>query len=140
MRCRERGRPTLCELLENRPAECRAFQWIGSGSQLVDEGKRRRRRRCQDLREIPKMCTEGGKTRFDRLLVADVGEVVVEDREFRPATARRRNSRLSHRGEEAHCFEQDCFAARVWTRYDERALGRVELKIECHDFNTPREQ
>ena len=86
------------------------------------------------------MRAECRQARFDRLLVADVGEIVVEDGKPRAATGRRRNSGLAHGGQQADGLEQNRFAAGVRPRHDERALGRTHLEIEWYHLQTACEE
>ena len=53
---------------------------IGARSQLVDQHERVVRRQAQNLGEVLQVRAERRQARFDRLLVADVGERVVEHR------------------------------------------------------------
>src|SRR3954470_8197677 len=86
------------------------------------------------------MRAERGEARLDGLFVADVREVVVEEREARAAGAGGRDSSFGHRGQQTHRFEKDGLAARVWTGDDERALVGRHLQIEGYDVDTTREQ
>ena len=125
MRRRDGERAARRERLENRAAERRALGGIGAGSQLVDEHEATRAvAPREDLAEVPQVRAEGGEARLDRLLVADVGEAVVEDAGSRLsaptgagmpacAIAERRPTRL----------EQHGLAAGVRAGEQERALA-----------------
>ena len=66
----------------------------------------------------------------DRLLVADVGQDLVEDRERR-LVRRRPKAALVQHGGEAECLQRDGLPARVRAADDERAQ-RAELEIDRH--------
>ena len=70
-------------VFQDRACQRRPFFRIGPRPQLVDQDERFRRRRPQDpdnIRHMPGKCRE---RLFDRLLVADIGENVLENRKRR---------------------------------------------------------
>src|SRR5215831_15311396 len=101
MRCRDRHRAALGELLENCPAERGALYWIRAGSELVDDDERVCSRATQDLGEVFQMCAERRQACLNRLLVSDVSECIVEDRNAAFRTDGRGDARLRQRRDEA---------------------------------------
>ena len=65
-----------------------------------------------------------GEILFDGLVIADVGEDCVEDREF-GAVGGDWEAGLGHEGEQAQGFESDGFAACVGAGDDQLAVGAV---------------
>src|SRR5215468_9385254 len=77
---------------------------------------------------------EARETRFDRLLVADVGEDAAEDADAAALACRNQQARLRHQHEQADGLERDRFAARVGPRdYDPAQAGR-DTHVDRHDL------
>src|ERR1019366_9676972 len=79
----DRGGSASCERLDDGAAERRALDGIGAGAEFVDQHQRLRRGVAHDLREVAEVRAERGERRLDALLVADVGEEAVEERDLR---------------------------------------------------------
>ena len=73
--------PIAVELVEDRPAQRGAFGGVGAGPHLVEQDQRALGRLAQDLADPPDVRREGRERLLQALLVADVGQHVVEDRE-----------------------------------------------------------
>src|SRR5439155_24291438 len=104
VRGRDRKRSARRQRLKNGSAQCRSFDWICAGPELVDENERVFSRRAEHLREILDVRAEGRQARKDRLLVADVGVDVVDDGDPGSGIYRRWNPRLYQGGEKPQRF------------------------------------
>ena len=69
------------EVVEERLGERRALGRVGAGAELVEQDERARPRRLDDPDDRAQMARERREALGDRLLVADVGEDVAEDRQ-----------------------------------------------------------
>ena len=78
------------------------------------------------------MCGKGGEILFDRLVVADVTEHAVEDRQFGTVGGHGQPG-LRHQGEQANGFQRDGFAARIWAGDDELAAFAFEFDGDRDD-------
>ena len=76
------------ELVEDRAAERGPFGGVGPGPQLVEQDERALGRLREDLGDAADVRGEGRERLLQALLVADVGEHGVEDRELRPLVRR----------------------------------------------------
>jgi hypothetical protein len=66
-----------------------ALRGVGAAADLVDQHQRARVGASSDLAQVLQVRGEGGEARLDRLLVADVGEDVAEQRQPRARPDRR---------------------------------------------------
>ena len=105
--------PMLCELVEDRPAQRGPFGRVGARAQLVEQDERLRGRPGQDLADPPDVRREGRERLLEALLVADVGEDVVEDGELRALGGRDVQAGLGHDREQADGLQGDRLAAGV---------------------------
>jgi hypothetical protein len=94
----------------------------------------------ENLGEILQMRAERRQARLDRLLVSDIGERVVEDRDAALRTDRRRDSGLRQRRQQTDRLEQDGLAACVRPGHEERSLVRIHRQIERNDISTLRDE
>ena len=72
------------KVLSDGDGQSGAFFGVGRGAQLIEQHERVGGRGPGDEIDVRDVGGKGGKILFDRLVVADVGEDGVEDREFRP--------------------------------------------------------
>jgi hypothetical protein len=131
---------TRGQFLEDRASEGCAFAWIGTCAELVHQHQGISRGALEDLSKISQVRTEGRETRLDRLLVADVGEDVVEQCDTTLRTHGCRNAGLRQSGDEAECLEKHGLAPGVRAGDEESALLAAELEVERDDAVPPREQ
>ncbi len=88
-----------------------------------------------------RMRAERRETGLDRLLVADVGEAIIEERDAALVAHGGGDPRLGHRGEQAERLEQHRLAAGVRAGEEQRALARVHREVERdHGAGTRGEQ
>ena len=69
------------EVVEQRLGQGRALGRVGAGAELVEQDQRARPGRLDDPDDRAQVAREGRQRLGDRLLVADVGEDVAEDRQ-----------------------------------------------------------
>src|SRR5690606_11909512 len=103
------------EVDQDRPRQRAALRRVRPAPDLVDPDQRVLVRLLPDLPQVLQVRRERRQTRLDRLLVADVGEDVPEDREPAPLPDRRDDPRLRHRADQADRLEEHRLAARVGT-------------------------
>lgn len=80
----------------------------------------------------------GGKGRevlFDRLIVTDIGEDRVKNRQC-SAVCRNWNARLGHQCQQAQSFERDGFAAGVRPSDDQFVIRALEFDTDGNDAAT----
>ena len=124
---RHDGEPRLAdEPAEERLRQRGPFDGIGAGGDLVEEDERALGRRVEDRNEVPDVSGERGEAHLDRLLVADVGQHVVEDGQL-GVLGRRAQAALVHRGE-PEGLERDGLTARVGAAdHDCPQVARLEV-------------
>ena len=77
---RKEDRAAAAEVIDDRHAERAAFDRVGAGADFVEQDERRQRQPAVHRRDVGDVRREGAEARFDRLLVADVGEQRAEHR------------------------------------------------------------
>ena len=82
MRGGERERSRRAEMIDQRHAERAAFFGIGGGSDLVEQHERIRRDIERHLAQTRNMRREGAEVLLDRLVIADIGQHLFEDRKL----------------------------------------------------------
>ena len=120
------------ELVEDRPAQGRAVGRVGAGPQLVQQHQRFPGRLAQDLADPPHVGRERRKRLFQALLIADIGEHVVEDRELRALARGDVQAGLGHQGEQADRFQGHGFAAGVGPGHDQDSKPDAETQVDRH--------
>ena len=108
--------------------ESRAFRGVGSRCELVDQDEGAAGRRPEDLDEVADVRGEGGEAHLDRLLVADVREQPVEDRERRGDGRWAQPALVQHRCQ-AERLQRHRLAARVRPA-DHDGPQRPEVEID----------
>ena len=76
------------------------------------------------------MAGESGKRLLDGLLVADIGEDIVEHRQFRAALGRDVQPALGHHHQQADGFERDGLAAGVRAGDDNGARAGSQVDVD----------
>ena len=99
----------------------RALFGIGGRAQFVEQHQRMRGRVVRDEIDVGDVRRKRGQVLLDRLVVADVGEDGVEDRQL-GALGRNRNSRLRHQRQQSDGLQRDGLAAGVGAADDELAM------------------
>ena len=126
--------PPAEQTLEDRLGDGPADDRLGSRPELVDQHQRAARSARQHVLHVQQVRRIGRQVVVDRLLVADVDENALEDRQFRDLGDRNRKPALEHVLHDARGFQADRLAAGVGSRDDEDALATVELQIQRHDL------
>ena len=119
------------EMSSDGDGESGAFFGIGGGAEFIEQDQRLRRRGAGDEIDVGDVRGEGGEILLDRLIVADVGEHGVEDREF-GAVGGDGKAGLGHESEEANGFQGHRFAAGVGAGDDELARAQSHVSHGSH--------
>ena len=126
----DRAAADAVELVEDRPAQGRAVGRVGARPELVEQDQRARRRLAQDLADPPHVRREGRERLLQALLVADIGEHVVEDRELRALAGRDVQAGLGHDRQQADRLERDRLAAGVRAGHDQDLKSNPEIHVD----------
>ena len=110
------------QLLQQRAGQRRALGRVGTGAEFVQQDEGLRAGGLDDAHDVGHVRREGGERLFDRLLVADVGEDVVEDGDARAGLGGHGQSGLGHQAEQSDGLERDRLAAGVGSG-DQHAAG-----------------
>ena len=110
------------QLLEQRAGERRALGRVGAGAEFVQQDEGLRAGGLDDPHDVGHVRGEGGERLLDRLLIADVGEDVVEDGDARAGLGGHGQSSLGHQAEQSDGLERDRLAAGVGSG-DQDAAG-----------------
>ncbi len=124
------------EVVGNGHGQRRALFGIGRRTQLVEQHQRMRGRLVRDEIDVGDVRRKGREVLLDRLVVADVGEHRIEDRQL-GALGRDRNARLRHQRQQTNGLQRHGLAAGVGTADDDLAMLAVELDGERNDGNAP---
>ena len=120
------------QLGQDRLRQRRALGRVGARAQFVEERERFFRHPAHDGNDIHHVRGERRKRLLDRLLVADIGENLIEYRKLRPQIGRHLQARHRHEREQADGFERNGFAARVRAGNDKRGKILPEPQIAGH--------
>ena len=119
------------ELAEQGAGECRALDRVGTGSDLVEQHERPRRRRLDDVHEVAEVSRERRERGRDGLLVTDVGQHVGEDRKARTLGGDVQAALVQERAQPER-LQRNRLAARVGSAEHEYADAR-EREIDRND-------
>ena len=104
---------------------------IGTRGDLVDQHKRPRTRRADDLREPSHMRRERGQAQRNRLLVTDVGENPIKDGQP-GASGGNPQPALGQRGEHPQGLQRNGLATRVWPA-DDQGPDPPQIEVDGDD-------
>ena len=121
------------EVVEQRLGQRRALGRVGAGAELVEQDQRARPGRLDDPGDRPEVARERREGLGDRLLVADVGEDVAQDRQPRARRRRDVEPGLVHQREQAERPQRDRLAAGVRAGHDERRVAVAEADVDRDD-------
>ncbi len=121
------------QLVEDRPAERRPLGRVGAGAGLVEQDEGLLRCPAEDLRDPPDMRGEGRERLLEALLVADVGQHVVEDWQLRTLVRRDMQARLGHHRQQADRLQGHRLAARVGSGDDQKVRAKAEVDVDWDD-------
>ena len=127
----ERARPD--EVVEQRLGEGRAFGRVRSRPELVEEDERPGPGRLDDPGDGAEMTRERRERLGDRLLVADVGEDVAQDRQAAARLGRHVEAGLVHERQQPEGPQRDGLAAGVRARDDERRVAVADPDVDRDD-------
>ena len=132
MRRNHRHAADLPKVSGNRDGERGAFFGIGGRAQFIEQHERLRSCSARNEIDVGDVGGESRKILLDRLIVADIGEHGVEDRQL-GAVGGHWNSRLCHQRQETDRFQRYRFTAGVGTGDDE--LAACAFEFDCDRDN-----
>ena len=133
-----RGRDQVCsaapEVIDDGDAKGSTFDGVGSGADLVDQHESWQCQRAVHRHDIRDVSREGAEACRNRLLVADVGEKRLEDRDARSRVDRNMQARLRHGGEKSGGLQRDGLASRIRPCNQEDSGRRGEEDVDRYRF------
>jgi hypothetical protein len=117
----------LAEVLGDGNGQGRAFFGVGRGTEFVEQHQRTRGCGARNEIDVGDMRREGREILFDGLIVADVGQDRVENRQV-GAVGGNGNTGLRHQGEQAQGFQGDGFASGI-------GAGDYQLAVVAFQFD-----
>src|SRR3984957_10925776 len=127
------------EFFEQRDGESRAFFGRGARTHFVDENQRAVRRDLEHRFQIQHVRRKRGEVGGNGLLVTDIGQNVIEERQF-GAFRSNGNRRLCSKCSEADVFKGDCLPARVGSADDHHCFRAAKRKGQGDGFAALRAQ
>ena len=118
------------EVVEERLGERGALRRVRARAELVEEDERPGAGQPDDPDDRPQVAAERREGLRHRLLVADVGEDVAEDRERAAGGGGDVEPRLVHEREQPDGPQRDRLAAGVRARDDERRVVAAEPDVD----------
>src|ERR1700757_1594919 len=119
-------RTDAAEVVGDGDGQGGAFFGVGGGAEFVEQHERVRGRNAGNEVDVGNVGGEGGKILLDGLVVADVGENCVKNREL-GTIGGGGEAALGPEGEESDGLQGDGLAAGVGTGDDELAAGTFEF-------------
>ena len=118
-RC-DRKRADFSELLEHRPRQRRALSGFGTAADFIEENERTGCRRLDHRLDRQNVRRKSAQVIRDRLLIADIGQHVIEYRQS-CFLGWNGNSRLRHQRKQARRLQYNRFPSRIWPADDQNA-------------------
>src|SRR5215469_13737859 len=106
------------EVVGNGNGQGGAFFWIGGGTELIEQHERFGRRGARNEIDVGDVRGKGRKILLNRLIVADIGEHGIENRQL-GFKRWNRNARLRHQRQQANGFKGNGLSTGVGTGYYE---------------------
>ena len=119
--------PVRRKEIDNGNCQSRSFIGICAGADFIQQDKRRRMHLLRHLGNVAHVRGESRKIGRNGLLIADIGEYLIEDGKERFAR-RDVKSHLSHKGNESQGFEHHCFSARIGAADDQDLMVLIKLQ------------
>ena len=119
------------EMSGDGDGESGAFFGIGGGAEFIEQDQRIRGRGAGDEIDVGDVRGKRREILLNRLIVADVGEDGVENRQF-GAVGGDGNAGLRHQSEQANGFQRHRFAAGVGAGDDELARAQSHVSHGSH--------
>ena len=123
----------LAQRFEHRHGEGRSFVGIGAGADLVEEGEISAIRVRERRDDVAQMGREGGERLGDRLLVADVGEDLRDDRHSTSWSGGDLQAACGHHREQTDGLEGDRLTAGVRAGDDKDGDVAAEPNVDSDD-------
>ncbi len=127
MRGGQAERAGFPKFIEDGDAERAALFRIGGAAEFVEQNETIGRDSLEHLLHMEQMAREAGQAFGDRLLVADIGQHVIEQWKL-GFGAGDGNGGMSHKREQAGGFHSDGLAAGIWAADQETALRIAQLE------------
>ncbi len=128
--------PDPLDLIENGHRQCGAFLGVGAGAELVEEHQTPPARVIENVGDGRHVTGERGKRLFEGLLVADIRENIVEERERASFIGRDLHAELVHEGEEAGGLQRNGLTPGVGARHDEPPEWGIDSDLYGYDGAT----
>ena len=135
----ERQRAAASELLEQSDGERGSLFGRGAGAHFIDQNQRAISGALEHRFEVQHVRGKRGQVRGDRLLIADIGEYAIEDRQL-GALGGHRNRGLRRERGEADGFERDGFATSVRPADDQHGFIAAERESRRNSLASLRAQ
>ena len=126
--------PHAVQAVENGPAQRRALGRVGAGAQFVQQHQTVGVGLVEDVGDPRDVRAERAERLFQALLVADVGEDLVEDGHVAALAGGDVHAALGHQAEQSRCLEADGFAAGVRPGDDEQVEAEAEADVDRNDL------
>ena len=123
----QRERAGRAEMVHNRHAQRAAFLRIGRRAQLIEQHQRAGRHVERHFPNVRYVRRKRAEVFLNRLVIADIGQHLFEDREF-GFRRRHRQRGLRHQAEQPHGLERHRFAAGVGAADEQRAALALEIE------------
>ena len=123
--------PGRAEVVEHRDAQRAALLRVGGRAQLVQQHQRIRRHVQRHLADVRDVRRKRAQALLDRLVVADVRQHLLEQREL-GLRRRHRQPRLRHQRQQPHGLQRHRLAAGVGAADQQGAALLVQLQAERH--------
>ena len=123
--------PARAEVFDDRDAERAAFFGIGGRAELVEQDQRIGRDVERHLADVGDVRGEGAEVLLDRLVVADIGQHLLEERKLGLGGGHGQAG-LRHQAEQPDGLQRDRFAAGVGAADEQRAALLVEFQTDRH--------
>ena len=128
----QRERAGAAEVVQDRHAQRAAFFRVGGPAQLVQQHQRIGSDLGSHVANPRDVRREGAQALLDRLVVAHVGQHLVEERELR-LRAGHRQAGLRHQRQQAHGLQRDRLAAVVGPADQQRPRVAFQPQRHRHD-------
>jgi hypothetical protein len=139
MRCRQSKRAARAEFLEQRDGQGRAFFGRGSRAHFVYQNQRAVGGDFEHRLQVQHVRRKRGEVGGNRLLVADIRQNAIENRQF-GAGCRDRNRRLRRKSRESNRLQRNRFAAGIRPAHHHNRFLAAHRECQRHGFAALRAQ
>ena len=120
------------DVLDDGDGQGRALHRVGTGAKLVEQDEAMAVRLPQNRHYISHMCRESGQILFNALLIADVRQHPLVDRNGTLVRRRDVETALGHQRQQAKGLEGDGLAAGIGASDDQCIKGVSQLDVNGH--------